>query len=90
MTNTKIVKLRKIVNDTHDFIEYGVEKDGIIRATIYQGIDFWGRTKTMKNLKDWKWIVRSVDEKKAKYIYESFSYFKDARNRAIEIANNKI
>ncbi len=80
----KYIKLRKINNSIYCLTEYGVEKNKIIWATVYQGSKSWYKT---IGSREWKWVVKHVGNDE--WEYEEFRYFKDARNKALEIARQK-
>jgi hypothetical protein len=84
----KVVRRKKVEDDFYNYTEWTAIGDGIIWAIIYQGKGPFPRTKFNKT---WFYIVRYVDEDMPEnFKYEHYKTFKEAKKRAIEIAEAKI
>jgi hypothetical protein len=84
----KVVKKETIKDDYKDYTKWMVISNGIVWATIYQGIGPFERTAFQKH---WFYVVKYVDENSPEeYKYEHYKTFKEAKERAIEIAKAKI
>jgi len=83
----RLIKCQKITNENYDYIEWGAEKAGVIWATVYQGYLSWKRTPLMKALRNWYYVVKFVDG--SNWRMEHYGKFREARKRALEIAESK-
>jgi hypothetical protein len=82
----KVVRQKTRKDDYYNYTEWGAIKDGIIWATIYQGRGPFPKTEYDKT---WCYVVRYVDDNQGKFLYEHYKTFKEAKKRAIEIAEAK-
>jgi len=83
----KVVKKETIKDGYKDYTKWAVISDGIVLVTIYQGIGPFERTAFQKH---WFYVVRYVDENTSgEFKYEHYKTFKEAKERAIEIAKAK-